>query len=552
MIPLKLLSALTKANDFLKNNKGGLLSASEELDDSEAPDLSASKEIAPERSTPGGVNITERSKSAAPPPKPLKGAGTETFKELAPQALQFWLETLRAMRPQESGPHGSNVTIALPAGAQVSNISVDTDGDEDIEVSEQANAAVVAQQEEEDGQWDFLWFVLLGIISYYGVKLVSKGGKWLITTSAAGIRKLLNEFSNADSTTIMNLESLNAQAPDGGIGRILLGSGYKITTRYKAVDSLHPKGHSGIDYGAALGTPVHTALTGVVTFTKWGSETAGNYVEVASPNGFVQRFLHLDSINVSVGQRVGIGDQIGTVGNTGRSTGAHLHYEVYKGVPEVEVGKSVFMDDRYTRVDPAELASYLRVNAAEAGVIKASDRPDYMLAQALPGGVNMELPKYLSPTAKGYNYMSVTTTGTNPWRGETGSTKNSAVTLATFSSPEFGWRAGMMNVLNYQTKHDVSGSGGRYVTIADIASNDKNHSYVSSKNGDNVEQWAANVAKGSGFKTTDRIDLRDPDTLARVAQGIGMAEHSVKTDAAYLRSIIRTYNITSGPASNKQ
>lgn len=164
----------------------------------------------------------------------------------------------------------------------------------------------------------------------------------------------------------------------------------------------------------------------------------------------------------------------------------------------------------------------------------------------------MELPKYLSPTAKGYNYMSVTTTGTNPWRGETGSTKNSAVTLATFSSPEFGWRAGMMNVLNYQTKHDVSGSGGRYVTIADIASNDKNHSYVSSKNGDNVEQWAANVAKGSGFKTTDRIDLRDPDTLARVAQGIGLAEHSVKTDAAYLRNIIRTYNITSGPASNKQ
>ena len=73
-----------------------------------------------------------------------------------------------------------------------------------------------------------------------------------------------------------------------------------------------------------------TTADGVVTFAGWQSGY-GRLVKVRHDFGIETRYAHLSKINVKVGQRVSRGDRIGAMGNSGRSTGTHLHYEVRLG-----------------------------------------------------------------------------------------------------------------------------------------------------------------------------------------------------------------------------
>ncbi|MDD3642752.1 MAG: M23 family metallopeptidase [Candidatus Krumholzibacteria bacterium] len=85
--------------------------------------------------------------------------------------------------------------------------------------------------------------------------------------------------------------------------------------------------HRGIDYHARTGTPVMATADGVITMARKNG-SLGLVVEVNHGNGFTTRYGHLARINVVRGHRIKRGEIIGTVGNTGRSTGPHLHYEV--------------------------------------------------------------------------------------------------------------------------------------------------------------------------------------------------------------------------------
>lgn len=85
--------------------------------------------------------------------------------------------------------------------------------------------------------------------------------------------------------------------------------------------------HTGLDIGAATGTPAHTPLGGRVSFAGWGGGY-GNYVVVDHGNGLQTAYAHLSSIHVRVGQTIGARDVVGKVGSTGNSTGPHLHFEV--------------------------------------------------------------------------------------------------------------------------------------------------------------------------------------------------------------------------------
>jgi murein DD-endopeptidase MepM/ murein hydrolase activator NlpD len=87
--------------------------------------------------------------------------------------------------------------------------------------------------------------------------------------------------------------------------------------------------HSGLDIGSGRGTPVLAAMEGRVSATGY-SATLGNYVLVAHHSGWQSFYGHLDSILARPGQSVGLGTKIGLVGNTGYSTGPHLHFSVYK------------------------------------------------------------------------------------------------------------------------------------------------------------------------------------------------------------------------------
>lgn len=87
--------------------------------------------------------------------------------------------------------------------------------------------------------------------------------------------------------------------------------------------------HPGQDFAGAYMTPIEATAPGVVSFT--GQRNGyGNVVEIDHGGGFKTRYAHLQGISVAMGQRVGVGQKIGAMGSTGRSTGVHLHYEVWE------------------------------------------------------------------------------------------------------------------------------------------------------------------------------------------------------------------------------
>lgn len=89
-----------------------------------------------------------------------------------------------------------------------------------------------------------------------------------------------------------------------------------------------PAFHSGLDFPGSNFTPIYSTAPGVISFTGVRSGY-GNTVEVDHGGGFKTRYAHLAGYNVSVGQRVTVGQRIASMGSTGRSTGPHLHYEVW-------------------------------------------------------------------------------------------------------------------------------------------------------------------------------------------------------------------------------
>ena len=88
--------------------------------------------------------------------------------------------------------------------------------------------------------------------------------------------------------------------------------------------------HQGTYFAAPHGTPIYSTADGVVTHAGWLSGY-GRLIKIQHAFGIETRYAHLSQIRVNVGQRVSRGERIGDMGNSGRSTGTHLHYEVRVG-----------------------------------------------------------------------------------------------------------------------------------------------------------------------------------------------------------------------------
>jgi murein DD-endopeptidase MepM/ murein hydrolase activator NlpD len=98
-------------------------------------------------------------------------------------------------------------------------------------------------------------------------------------------------------------------------------------------------GHSGIDIANRKGTPIYAADDGYVVLSGRDTWGYGNQVVIDHGNGYKTRYAHLNTILVKAGATVKKNQQIGTMGNTGRSTGPHLHFEViYNGVMRNPLG----------------------------------------------------------------------------------------------------------------------------------------------------------------------------------------------------------------------
>ena len=111
------------------------------------------------------------------------------------------------------------------------------------------------------------------------------------------------------------------------------GSGSFIRPAYGSLSSRYGarwgRRHNGIDIAGSHNSPIVAADGGRVTYAGWMSGY-GNYVVIDHENGYSTAYGHCASLCVSVGQRVCKGEQIAKMGNTGRSTGTHLHFEVKK------------------------------------------------------------------------------------------------------------------------------------------------------------------------------------------------------------------------------
>lgn len=109
--------------------------------------------------------------------------------------------------------------------------------------------------------------------------------------------------------------------------------GFPVTGYYRSTSGFGPRWgrmHEGHDWAGATGTPIHATADGVVVHA--GRQGGyGNLVKIRHDFGFETRYAHMSKIRVEVGQRVSRGERIGDMGNSGRSTGTHLHYEVRVG-----------------------------------------------------------------------------------------------------------------------------------------------------------------------------------------------------------------------------
>jgi len=136
---------------------------------------------------------------------------------------------------------------------------------------------------------------------------------------------------------IKNKEKLLAAIPaiqpisNKNLTHLASGFGYRIDPVYKV-----RKFHAGLDFAAAIGTPIYATADGVVKEAGYNEGGYGNNVVINHGYGYETLYGHMYRIKAKVGEKVKRGSVIGYVGNTGKSTGAHCHYEVHKNGQPVD------------------------------------------------------------------------------------------------------------------------------------------------------------------------------------------------------------------------
>lgn len=133
-------------------------------------------------------------------------------------------------------------------------------------------------------------------------------------------------FDLAKNKTQM-LASIPAIQPvsNKDLTRIASGFGYRIHPIYKTSIL-----HTGLDFTAPVGTEIYATGNGVISKIEYNGRGYGHNVIISHGFGYETLYAHMNTINVRQGQKINRGDVIGFVGNSGTSTGPHLHYEVLK------------------------------------------------------------------------------------------------------------------------------------------------------------------------------------------------------------------------------
>lgn len=506
------------------------------------------EEPVPQKEVDEELVIKDESISESPKTSPIQGAGVSSFLELSDLALKFWLSVIQSFDVPK--PVDKQQIVELPTDSVVEEVEVTSPPDKEVEVDEDTSFEASKSYSDFEGGWTVAWLVLLGLIAKFALRLGKIDGKTtIVTDNLDGVLDALSRIpDDLKDRSLSASQITGVEYKEGTIFERLGVEGRKVTSWYGVNRSWAGREHKGIDVAMEVGTPVQAPFDGIVYYVAYDRPEAGTYVEIVSEDGSTGvRLLHLSEVLVSPGDRISRGQVIAKSGNTfgnakrpdgsSWSSGAHLHIETLWINKSIKVGSTI--RGRGNHFNPLLLG--------------ASTTSDYMEGSESTPQVRVSFPTETKIGTQGKNIFSITTSTSNPWEGQVGVVKGrNGLRFPVFKDYAYSTRAAAINLAKYQTKHDVSGSGGAWTTIADIADNAKSHSYVSTKNGDRINEWIDTVSKRSGFSKDERIDLRDVDTLSRVLRGIAFQEHSADVNQSDIATVIRHFNVIDTLLSNKQ
>lgn len=506
------------------------------------------EEPVPQKEVDEELVIKDESISESPKTSPIQGAGVSSFLELSDLALKFWLSVIQSFDVPK--PVDKQQTVELPTDSVVEEVEVTSPPDKEVEVDEDTSFEASKSYSDFEGGWTVAWLVLLGLIAKFALRLGKIDGKTtIVTDNLDGVLDALSRIpDDLKDRSLSASQITGVEYKEGTIFERLGVEGHKVTSWYGVNRSWAGREHKGIDVAMEVGTPVQASFDGIVYYVAYDRPEAGTYVEIVSEDGSTGvRLLHLSEVLVSPGDRISRGQVIAKSGNTfgnakrpdgsSWSSGAHLHIETLWINKSIKVGSTI--RGRGKHFNPLLLG--------------ASTTSDYMEGSESTPQVRVSFPTETKIGTQSKNIFSITTSSSNPWEGQVGVVEGrNGLRFPVFKDYAYSTRAAAINLAKYQTKHDVSGSGGAWTTIADIADNAKSHSYVSTKNGDKINEWIDTVSKRSGFSKDERIDLRDVDTLSRVLRGIAFQEHSADVNQSDIATVIRHFNVIDTLLSNKQ
>ncbi len=163
----------------------------------------------------------------------------------------------------------------------------------------------------------------------------------------------LNQLVQSKEDMLMAIPAIQPVA-NRNLKGLVSGFGYRIDPIYKT-----PKMHTGLDFAAPVGTPVYATGNGRVIEAGMDHGGYGNHVIIDHGYGYQTLMAHLVKIKVRKHQQVQRGEVIGWVGNTGKSTGPHCHYEVIRHGEKLNPVHYFFQD-----LTPQEYEKILQLAAA--------------------------------------------------------------------------------------------------------------------------------------------------------------------------------------------
>ncbi|MFS0657383.1 M23 family metallopeptidase [Niallia alba] len=141
---------------------------------------------------------------------------------------------------------------------------------------------------------------------------------------------------------------------------------YKITSNFGESEAFRNHKHTGIDFSMPTGTELRSIRDGIVTqVTDLGNQNAGKMIKIKWEDGHEAIYGHLSKFKVSEGQHISAGDLIGYSGNSGFTTGAHLHFGLKDG--NMFIDPSPYINDIQHMNDTGYLAQYVLNNSNTIG-----------------------------------------------------------------------------------------------------------------------------------------------------------------------------------------